>query len=403
LRRLAVLWVASLCLLAAGSVLALGGAPAVPIPGLTGSAIEVPGALRTNDGGAVLAARILDRRGSSRGRIATARLLADGALSLAYGREGVSNLHVDPRLQLTALAIDPGSGEAWIGARVGKAGPGEILAVDGRGDLRAGFGQRGVLRLPAADDSGPVALAWRPSALLIAAGAPPCRGCSLSIRDPTTGALRQAGTLPAADLAPPQCGEPAVTSAVFSSAATELVAARTAGGSGCAASVLTLGQDLKPAGPSSPPTPAVADPHATAAVVSASSGGLCIAATDPLRILIAPYPPTSGAGGAVAPRGTLLALVPLGSGSCAALIRTSGGRASVAQMSSGDRRAVIDRLPAAIAPLAMFRCHQHLLVIGATRRGREQAALVAPIPIRRGTFSARASAAALATPSTGCR
>lgn len=143
MRRLVVLCAASLCLLLAGSALALGRDLTVPIPGLAGSAIETAGALRTNDGGAVLAAKIRDRTGSSRGRIVTARLLADGALNLAYGSEGVSTIHVDPRLQLTALAIDPASGDAWIGARVGKAGPAEILAVDDRGDLRKSFGAHG--------------------------------------------------------------------------------------------------------------------------------------------------------------------------------------------------------------------------------------------------------------------
>jgi hypothetical protein len=74
-------------------------------------------------------------------------------------------------------------------------------------------------------------------------------------------------------------------------------------------------------------------------------------------------------------------------------------------MGTGDGRSVVDRLPAAIAPLAMFRCHQHLLVIGSTRSGAERAAVLTPVPVRRGEFAiraSRASAAALSASSTGC-
>jgi hypothetical protein len=401
-KRATVIAFAALLLLLAGSALdALAGDLTIPIPGLAGSGIEVAGALRTDDGGAVVAARIVERGGSSRGRILSARLLADGDVDLAYGHEGLSTLHLNPRLEPTALAIDPATGDAWIGARVGQTGAGEIVALDGRGALRKGFGAAGVLALPAADDGGPVALAWRPGALLIAAGESPCRGCSLSLRDPRTGAVTAAATLPASDLSPPGCSGTAVTSAVFASAVSELVATRTAGGSGCTASVLALGPKLAPTAPAGPP-PTLADPDASSILLSSSGSGSCLAGTDPARILIAAYAGASARTAAVAPAGMLISLVSLGPGACGALIKAAGAPARVAQMSTGDRRAVVDRLPDAIAPLAMFRCHQHLLVIGSTPSAGWRAAVIAPVPVRRGEFAVRASATALAASSTGC-
>jgi hypothetical protein len=397
LPRPAAIVLAALCLLLTGPVvLALaGGRTVVPIAGLTGPGIQVAGALRTNDGGAILAVRILNRFGSSRGRILAARLRADGSLTLAYGSEGLSTLDLGHSLQPTALAIDPATGDAWIGTRIGGSGPAEIVALDSRGGLRESFGRRGVLRLPAGDDGGPVALAWRHGALLIAAGETPCRGCSLSVRNPASGRLIAAGSLSAAELAPAGCGGASVASAVFVGRQIELTT-RAAPGSRCHALILALGRNLLPAASAGPPAPS--PPGSTSIVISTSEAGSCIAGSDSRRIAVSPLTYGTSAGVAAAPPGRLVALVPLGARSCAALIQTPRGRATVAQMSAGDHRAVTEVLPAAIAPLSMFRCHQHLLVIGATDSGHEHAAVIVPVPIRRGKFAAIASAA-----STGCR
>jgi hypothetical protein len=392
----------ALCVLLAGPVLgALAAQVVVPIPGLTGGHIQVAGALRTNDGGAILASRITNGGDSSRGRMVVARLLADGALSLAYGSEGLSTLRVSAQLRPTALAIDPASGEAWIGARIGQTGRGEIIALNGNGARRRSFANEGVLRLPAADDGGPVALAWRQGALLIAAGETPCRGCSLSIRDPRTGRLITSSTLSPENLAPSGC-HVAVTAAVFVSVNAEFLTTRTAARSGCASLILALGSDLQPVGSPGPPAPALPDPGASASVIATSGGASCIATTAPSHTGISPYATGSAGTAANAPAGSLTGLVPLGPGSCAALIRTPRGQATVAQMTSGDAHALTDRVPPAVTALAMFRCNQHLLVVGATGSAGRQSAVIVPVPVRRGKFAAQASIASAHPLSTGC-
>jgi hypothetical protein len=381
-----------LCVLVAGlGLVAKAAAPAVPITGLSGPNIEAAGALRTNDGGAILVVRIADAPGSARGRMITSRLLADGALSLAYGTDGTSTLPVDTRLRPTAVAIDPRTGDTWVGARIGDTGTGEIIAVDGNGHRRTRFGTGGVLHLPPADAGGPVALAWSPRALLIAAGRAPCRGCAISLRDPGTGRRIAAAQLSIAQLSPTACYAAAVASAVFLNADTEAVTTSTGAGRGCATSTLALDRNLVLAGSNGPPPPALtSDPAATTSVIAASGTSGCIAGIDPTGIAISSYAPGSTSMSATAPAGKLVALVPIASGSCAALIKTSRRGGTVAQMSAGNRHALTNKLAASIAPLAMFRCHRHLLVIGARRAQGQETGVIVPIPVRRGMAAADA-------------
>ncbi|MGO9753378.1 MAG: hypothetical protein ACLP22_18085 [Solirubrobacteraceae bacterium] len=394
----------TLCLLLAGPVLdAVAGEPIVPIPGLIGGDIQVVGALRTSDGGGILAARISSSSDSAGGQIVVARLLADGALSLAYGSEGLSTLPLDPRLRPTALAVDPATGEAWIGARTGPAGRGEIIALDGDGNRLRSFAKDGVLQLPAAGDGGPVSLAWSPDGLLVAAGEARCRGCALSVRDLATGRPDRSFTLPPADLGPPGC-DIAVTAAIFANAKTELLTTRTAARRGCTSRILTLGRNLKPIGPyGAKAPPPVPGSLASTSLIVTSGGASCVAATTRSQIGISSYPSRSAPAVTPAPAGTLIALVPLGPGACAALIRTARGDATVAQMSAGNRRALSDRLPAAVAPLAMFRCNEHLLVVGTTSSAGQQYAMITPVAVGRGKFQGRVGIASVQPPTTGCR
>jgi hypothetical protein len=55
---------------------------------------------------------------------------------------------------------------------------------------------------------------------------------------------------------------------------------------------------------------------------------------------------------------------------------------------------------APLVPMAMFRCHEHLLVLGASGPAARETAVIVPVPITRGPFAA--SAAARSTSATGC-
>src|SRR5579862_1439558 len=194
MRALARIVLASVLLGAA----ALAGAATtpllIPIGGLAGGSVQPLIALRTADGGAILLARVASSSTAATGRLVVARLEADGALDLGYGSEGLVALPLDPRAVPTALAVDPAHGDSWIGASIGRGGPGVIVRLGAYGQLAHQFGSGGVLALPAADAGGPAALDWRSDRLLIAAGVSPCRGCALSVRSAITGhVIRSAG------------------------------------------------------------------------------------------------------------------------------------------------------------------------------------------------------------------
>jgi hypothetical protein len=151
-------------------------------------------ARRTADGGAVLLVRIPHRPGGSAGTTLTARVDAEGRLDLGYGYEGVARLHLGRGVVTTALAVDPATGDAWIGAR--NARRSIISRIDGTGHRQPGFGGRGVVTLPAVDDGGVRALAWRDGQLLIAAGARSgCAGCALTLLNAANGRLLARATV----------------------------------------------------------------------------------------------------------------------------------------------------------------------------------------------------------------
>lgn len=384
------------CVVALASPLALAAAAGpieVPIPGLSGGVIQVAGALRTADGGGVIAARVTVP-GTQTGALTIARVQADGAVNLAYGTLGIAQVHTSPVLEPTALAVDP-SGAAWIGARFGADGPGEVIALDANGARVRTFGSQGVLRLPAADRGGPVALAVSGGHLLIAAGATPCRGCSISVRDASTGRLLRRVTLSAATLAPAPCTV-AVTAAALAAQSSVLVSTAVRG-KGCAAQIVALTKTLTAS--ASSPAPPLADTAARSSTLVPDGASWCLAASDVKHVNLLAW--ASGRWtSAAAPAGTLVALAPLGAGACAALIRTSRPGAVVAQMSAGSSRVSADTIPSSLTPLGMFRCNRHLLVIAGAARDRT--AVIVPVPVRRGPF-VHAALASAASAGTGCR
>jgi hypothetical protein len=374
---------------------ALAGPIEVPIPGLSGGLVQVAGAERTAGGGGVIAARITSGPGAQRGALTVARVQADGAVNLAYGTLGIAQPPVDARLAPTALTVDP-SGAAWIGAQLGSGGAGEVIALDATGAPLRAFGTAGVLRLPAADQGGPVALALSGGRLLIAAGTVPCHGCQLSIRDANTGRVQRSVTLPAATLAPAPC-RAAVTGAAFAGRAVLLSTATR--GKGCSARIAALGAALQPPSPDSPPAPQLSYPNARSSMLVPDGSRWCLSASGEAHVNLLSQTQSGRWTAAAGPAGALVALVPLGPGACAALIRTARSGALVAQMSAGGP-AVTSRVPGGLAPLGMFRCNAHLLVIAAVDRGRS--AVIVPVAIRRGAFAHTASAASARTLSTGC-
>jgi hypothetical protein len=386
------------CLLLAGPLAgALAGAVLVPIAGLEGGKVTIAGSLRTSDGGAIVVARVGRSAAARKGSIVVARLESDGALDLAYGTEGLTTLQADPRLEPTALAIDPATGAAWIGASDGARGRGEVIALNGAGAAARAFGRRGVLKLPARDDGGPVALAWRAGALLLAAGSAPCGGCQLALRQPGSGRVLASATLPALDVAPVRCRGAGITGAVF---ALEGPSLSTSGGRGrrCTATILRLGRTLRVL---APPAWVGTLPAGHATELAGTGSSTCAASSGSAATAIRPVSAGATVRATLAPAGRLLALVSLGQGACAALVAGRGG-ADVEQMQAGARRAVSDRVARDVAAQSMFRCNQHLLVLGTVAGGGRRTAVILPVPVRRGPF-ARASAAALAAPpSTGC-
>lgn len=377
-----------LCALALGALDAAGAPLVIPIAGLSGGDVQVVQTLRTADGGAILLARLASSAGSSQGRVLVARLQADGALDLAYATSGIATLPVDGRALPTALAINPVRGDAWIGVSVGHGGAGQIVGLDAQGGLLRSFGSRGILALAPAESGGPAALDWRSDLLLIAAGASPCRGCVLSIRSAVTGHEAHSVTLSPRSLGGTQCGA-MVATAVFAATGRETVTTETSR-HGCASSLLALGGDLRPVSGAA----TVAGASTSLAIDGGGAQWGCIGTAGSGGVRISAYSGSSVSQPAAAPAGSLLALAPIARGACAGLIEAKGGDV-VAQMASGERSAVTDRVPSGVAASAIFRCHQHLLVVGSTGSPGHRAAVVLAVAVRRGGASAAAG--------TGCR
>jgi hypothetical protein len=166
----------------------------------------------------------------------------------------------------------------------------------------------------------------------------------------------------------------------------------------CTASLVELNNRLVPFGPgalSEPPTQPL-----RSMIVTPQPGATCIAGSGTAGIDTWPLGATRSTQVAAGASVRLVALVALGAGGCGALIQ--GPRsAKVTQTGSNDSAPAVTNIPEALAPLAMFRCHEHLLVLAASGAAGQQAAMIVPIPITRGPFAAASAARAILT--TGCQ
>lgn len=386
--------------LGTGVSLASSRPPVFPIPGLAAARLSVDGVARLSDGGALVAASLSD--GPRRMRPAIARLLADGSIDLAYGREGLATLRLGPDQRVTSLAIDPQTGEAWLGV-AGPGDGGELLAVNGAGVRRRAFGHNGSVALGARN--APVTLAWNHGELLVASGPRPCAGCSLSVIDGATGStITRRKLTPAAISGSPACSSGSITSAVLPSLETAQLAFLGAGH--CGAQIVTVGIARRSDHRSPPAGSSVAlGRTASAVLVSTFGSAVCAAVSNRASTMLGPF----RGGRATLSRGTaggrLIALVSLGEGACAALLvdhRHPGGL--VVQASPQRPQPTPDGLPRAVTPLGMFRCHAHLLIIGTHAQGRSRAGTVVVIPVRRGPSLATGAVAtrARAEPAPRC-
>jgi hypothetical protein len=399
-RRLVICGVL-LAALGAGVALASAGPPVFPIAGFAANRLEVGGVSRLNDGGALVAGS-LGNGARSPDQPVVLRLLVDGSIDLAYGTEGISTPRIGADAQATSLATDPQTGEAWVGATAGPVQRGAIVALTGAGLRQTRFGRGGILRLGAMN--GPVTLAWRPGELLVASGTEPCTGCRLTVVNPATGAVIASRRLtPAGLTGNAGCITGAVTSAVLVTPSTALLAFH--GARHCAAQLVTLAVSMR-AGDGSLRTTRTASLTAAATTdrVAALGSNLCFASSSPSATEFGPFLDRRQAfTPSRAPGGRLISLVALGQGACAALIATGRQPGTlVVQASAQQRRATRDAIPQTVEPLGMFRCHAHLLVIGARAQNHQRAGVVVVIPVRRGPRAATASTAAAGGQSGRC-
>jgi hypothetical protein len=362
--------------------------PVLDIPGLAAREIRVAGVSRLDDGGALVAGTLSDGPRARARRLAVTRLQPDGTVDLSYGNQGISLLTLAPGSRATSMAIDPRTGQSWVGVAIGATGEGGIVAFDPEGRRRTRFGHAGTLRLHAEGAGGPAALAWRAGALLVGAGRSPCRGCNVSIRDPLSGTPLAARRLTPVELAgTTRCVGSAVTSAVFAPRHEALIATKSAGHIGCGARVLILGAPpRRTRGSLKAITTGTFRTPTTTSAVAASAATVCLAGASRSATELGPFIP--GRRFAVTsrgPSGGLVTVVPLGRGACAELVASIPGTGGfVVQAAPGETRPPLISVPRGVQPLGMFRCHQDLLVIGSRQAGSERAGVIIVIPLRRG-------------------
>jgi hypothetical protein len=287
----------------------------IPIPGFAGSALQVGGVARTNDGGAIVAGSQRDP-GATGWQPAVMRLHVDGSIDLGYGTEGITRPRLGAGISATALAIDPQSGDAWVGT-ARRNGTSAIVALNGDGDRATRFAHAGIRWRSAS--SAPVALAWRTRRLLIAAGGPPCAGCRISVVDPSTGTTIVGGQLAPDQLGGPRCADGAVTSAVLTDPQTAQLAFH--GGQHCGDRIVTISLargDKHPTLHQSRSVP-LAGGTPGEDLIAASGSDLCVASASSASSAFGPLIARRHVvASSRAPGGRLIALVALGSGACAA-------------------------------------------------------------------------------------
>jgi hypothetical protein len=377
--------------LLAGTADATAEVRVVDVPGVAGRSVQITAAGRLADGGAIVVGSVTPDRKGARARLVVMRLRHDGLVDRDFGTAGV----VDAQLargsgavgsRATAVAVDPARGRAWIGAAIGRANAGAVLALDGRGRRVKGFGSNAVVRLKG-DASAPTALAFGGGRLAVAATTQPCAGCQVLVLDPASGARRALGPLaPVADGTAAGCPQARLDSLALPG--TDRLVLGGSGGPACATRIVVRDGALAPVSV----WDAGGEPQRVVVSAAGAPLDLCIGIQSAGAVRLARVPagaagpqPVAIPGQTYAPvPGSLGGVVPLGDGACGALVLHGGKAASVLQASGGDAHPAITTLPASLRAGAIYRCNQHVLVVGTRRsHGTERASVAVTMITRR--------------------
>jgi hypothetical protein len=376
--------------LLAGAADATADVRVVDVPGVAGRSVQISAAGRLADGGAIVAGTVTPDRKGARARIVVMRLRHDGLVDRDFGTAGV----VDAQLargsggsgsRATAVAVDPARGRAWIGAAVGRTNVGAVLALDGRGHRVKGFGSDAIVRLKG-DASAPTALAFGSDRLAVAATTQPCAGCQVLVLDPASGARRALSAL--APVAGDAAGCPQARLDSLALPGTDRLVLGGSGGATCATRIVVRDGALAPVSV----WDAGGAPQRVVVTAAGSPLDLCVGIQSAGAVRLARVPaglsgaePVAIPGPTYAPvPGSLGGVVPLGDGACGALLLHEGKAATVLQASSGDAHPAITTLPTGLRAGAIYRCNQHVLVVGTRRsNGTERASVAVTMITRR--------------------
>jgi hypothetical protein len=393
MRRLTMTALAASTLLAcaaSGATRATAAVRVVDVPGVAGRSVQISAAGRLADGGAIVAGTVTPDRKGARARLVVMRLRHDGLVDRSFGDAGVVEAQLargsgGSGSRATAVAVDPARGRSWIGASIGRANAGAVLALDGGGHRLKGFGSSAVVRLKG-DASAPTALAFGGGRLAVAATTQPCAGCQVLVLDPASGARRALSPLaPVADGAPAGCPQARLDSLALPGS--DRLVLGGSGGAACPTRIVVRDGALAPVSV----WDAGGEPQRLVVAAAGTPLDLCVGIQNAGAVRLARVPagtagpaPVAIPGPTYAPvAGTLGGVVPLGDGACGALLLHDGKPASVLQASAGDAHPAITSLPAGLRAGAIYRCNQHVLVVGARRSNGVERASVAVTMITR--------------------
>jgi hypothetical protein len=376
---------------------------AVDVPGVSGRSVQIAAAGRLADGGAIVVGTLTpggSRR--ARPRIVVMRLRHDGLIDTSYGSSGIVTVQLargdgKTGTHATSIAVDPATGRAWIGASIGARGAGAVLALHGHGGRLTHFGSNAVVRFDG-DATAPTALAYDGRRLVVAATRRPCQGCQVLLIDPASGARR--GKLALAPVPDGDAGRcPGAVLGSLALVGTDRLVLGGSGGSGssggsggsggddCPARLVVRDGLLRPV--------AIWDPGDGAQRTVVTEAGppldLCVGIEREGAVRLVRV--AAGAAGPAAvtlPKptwtpvaGTLAGVVPLGDHACGALLRSAGKPARVVQAANDDAKPAVTEVPAGLRAGAIYRCKQHVLVVGTRHIGGGDRASVAVSRITR--------------------
>ncbi len=376
--------------LLAGATEATAKVRVVDVPGVSGRSLQITAAGRLADGGAIVAGTVKPNRKGARPRLVVMRLRHDGLVDRAFGDAGVVHAQLARGSgaggsRATAIAVDPARGRSWIGAAIGRTGVGAVLALDGRGRRVKRFGSSAVVRLKG-DQSAPTALAFGSGRLAVAATAQPCAGCQVLVLDPASGVRRALSALaPIPGGAAVGCPQARLDSLALPGG--DRLVLGGSGGATCATRIVVRDGALAPVSV----WDAGGEPQRVVVAAAGAPLDLCIAVQSAGAVRLVRVPaglsgpePVAIPGPTYAPvPGSLAGVVPLGDGACGALLLHEGRAATVLQASGGDAHPATTTLPASLRAGAIYRCKQHVLVVGTRRSHGTERASVAVTTIAR--------------------